>query len=153
MEGLRQQLEAQQREIAHLRQNPLATDRPDDQAGESGEAGQISEEEKELAEQKRQERHLSELESVFASQDDDPRWSRTAEGQIAAVVGQISEASGTDIGERPQLQDADCRTNLCRLALTHRDEVAAERFMQEFPHRSAGRRTGAYNSSITLMAA
>ena len=56
-------------------------------------------------------------------------------GQIAAVVGQISEASGTDFGERPQLQDADCRTNLCRLALTHRDEVAAERFMQEFPHR------------------
>ena len=141
MEGLRQQLEAQQREIARLRQNPGVTDQRGGNAGERGEAGHMSEEELALAEQERQERRLSELETVFASQSDDPRWSRTAESQIAAAVGQVSEASGKDIGERPQLQDADCRTNICRLALTHRDEVAAERFMQEFPHRLNWRQT------------
>ena len=139
MEGLRQQLAAQQLEIARLSENREVTDRPGGKSGESGEAARVSQEEQALSEQKRLERSLVELEAAFASQAEDPRWSRTAEGQIAAAVGQISKASGKDLGELPQLQDADCRTTLCRLALTHTDEVAAERFMQEFPHRLSWR--------------
>jgi hypothetical protein len=141
VEGLGQLLEAQQREIARLRQDAGVADRPAGNAGESYAAGPVSEDAEALAEESRDERRLAELETAFASQGDDPRWSRRAEGQIATAVGQVAEASGKDVGEGPQLQDADCRTNLCRFALTHTDEVAAERFMQEFPHRLNWRQT------------
>ena len=139
IERLGQQLAAQQLEMERLSHNQNVTDRPGGKPGESGGAVQVSEEEQALSEQRRLESSLSELEAVFASQAEDPRWSRTAEGQIAAAVGQVSEESGKDIGELPQLQDADCRTSLCRLALTHTDEAAVERFMQAFPHRLSWR--------------
>ncbi|MBC7944494.1 MAG: hypothetical protein H7X91_04360 [Burkholderiales bacterium] len=144
LDTLRQQLEAQRLEMARLARNAKAADRPAAGAAEaatSDEASQVSEHEQELAEQGRHAARLLELQTQFASQGKDAGWSRTAESQIAASAKQVADASGAAGSERSELRDADCRTALCRLTLTHKDAASAESFIQEFANNLGWRQT------------
>ena len=84
---------------------------------------------------------ITTLETAFAAQAPDPRWSPQAVDHITHVLN--SDAlSGTT------LANLACATTLCRLEVRHDDEDSRDRFMSEiFP--ALGWQTKAYSQAVT----
>lgn len=64
------------------------------------------------------------MDSEFILEQPDEQWSTTAEMEI-------SEKFDSDKFKGAQLQSADCRTNLCRLEVSHADMESIESFTEE----------------------
>jgi hypothetical protein len=71
----------------------------------------------------------------------DSRWSGPATAQIQALFAGDSQAGST-------LRDATCQTTLCRIEVDHRDALALDRFLGEFPAR-LGWNTDSYAQTVT----
>lgn len=71
----------------------------------------------------------------------DPRWSGPATAQIQAVFAGDALAGST-------LRDATCQATLCRIEVDHRDALALDRFLGEFPAR-LGWSTHSYAQTLT----
>ena len=93
------------------------------------------------AEQAAAEARVALLDRQARTEQADPRWSGPAIAQIQATFAEDGLAGST-------LRAAACQTTLCRVEVDHRDALALDRFLGEFPAR-LGWSTHSYAQTLT----
>jgi TolA-binding protein len=122
-----QRLERSREELAHLAQT-LQRQQFGDQIATGDDASTGAEPPSPQAEQARAQERLALLDRQIVGEKIDPRWSGPATEQIRGVF-----ADGALAGSA--LSSAACQTTLCRVEVDHRDAMALDRFVGEFPAR------------------
>lgn len=147
VQTLNQQLQTQQQwlersreELARLTQT-LQQQQFGGQVATGDDASTSAEPPSPQAEQARAQERLALMDRQIVSEKIDPRWSGSATEQIRAVFADGALADSA-------LSSAACQTTLCRIEVDHRDAMALDRFVGEFPAR-LGWSAHSYSQVIT----
>jgi len=100
-------------------------------------------EEREMQERQNTEQIVSNLDDFLQSQSYDDSWA-------AQIEADIAEDFRADDWEGSKLQDADCRSTLCRLVVAHERPEAADAFVPRMGLLQAFANTEAFYQTITL---
>lgn len=144
---LGQQLDAQQQGLNRSRDDLARLTRALEQSRIAGsamptdEAATPDEPPTPEAEQAAVEARVAVLDRQARTERADPRWSGTATAQIQAMFAASGLAGST-------LRDATCQATLCRVEVDHRDPLALDRFLGEFPAQ-LGWSTHSYAQTLT----
>jgi len=81
----------------------------------------------------REQERMVQLATDLANEAVDHAWATTAVEEIAAAVQQVFETLAEGVSDGAAFADSVCAQTFCRLELTHRDHVAMQEFIRQFP--------------------